>query len=265
MYLVRIVLPVMALGITLSAVGGCVKRKEAITVARDGSVTFRIEHEGSADVIRAEESAPWQVAGWKSQTSEVREAIPENEGGGTKVKDRTIISEKVFPVGAELPDRWPTQNNDDAEVGLVFPTSSKVERRSDGNYYSFQRTYEPRRWAYIHYWEEYLTKFLKDENLEGTPIEKLPRDKILQIICALSGVEVRKQVALVRDALSECEPELSFEYRLRARGAMLAIYGEDYQNFGRLLDVCEQEIDDERDACFDREVKAVLSQDMLLT
>jgi hypothetical protein len=232
------------------AAPGCVLRKEAIRVSADGSATIDLEISGTEDELAGEDAMPSERSGW----SIVRRI--EKEGDEEKV---VLESRRVFEARESLPRTFAAKDDPNAGLYLDFPTTIQMEQRGDGLYYVFRRSYTPRRWGYVQFWQEQLF----DDNirkLAEKPVEDLSRDEKMQIVQAFSGLEAYKQLTFAEEALKKLSADVPLEAGLWARRALLDVYEEDNAFFGSVLDRCEPLPKDDQNDCFLRESERILQE-----
>lgn len=209
---------VILLNLILLSLSGCLKRTEKITVALDGRTTMQLTYKGDPDEFENGDAMPNDSAGWTtSRKSEI-----DDEGKETL----TLTATQQFAPTEDLPRTLALPGDDDADLYLDFPTSVKVDRRKDGTYYYFTRTYTSRKWAYMQHCKD---KFFDDsvKELSDKPVEELSRIERVQLVQAMISVEAYKQIEFTRTALNECNPNLDLVYRLAARQALLKAYQKD--------------------------------------
>jgi len=237
---------VSAVGIL--AFSGCVMRKETIRVSPNGAVTIDVTIEGSEEELSKGDAMPSEKDGWR-----VTRRV-EKEGDHEK---RILEASRAFEPREALPRTFSDQSASDDPLYLDFPTTLQVERREDGLYYTFRRTYTPRRFAYVNFWQEMF--FDEDmKKLAEKPVDQLNRDEQLQIIQAFAGFEAFKQLEFAKEAVASIRAAVPVEAELRARRALLDVYEEDNDYFGRVLELCEPLPDEERSDCFLRESEHIL-------
>jgi hypothetical protein len=231
----------------------CVERDEKIKIAPDGAVTIGLKYSGSEEELTEGDAMPSPESGW-----EVERSVQKKDNEVT-VK---LTGERRFEPGEELPRSFAAAGDPDRDLYSEFPTEVRVERRRDGIYYYFHRTYMPRRWMYIQHWQD---EFIDDtiKKLGDKPIDELTPEEQSQIAEAFAGVEAFKQIEFCRIAIAESHPDLPIEYALMARRALLDYYVQAGENgdLQRVMVMC-QSLDDEkqRGACFDREATRILNE-----
>ena len=221
----RLVLLMAATTLTLWAGVGCVLREEKITVARDGSVAIEVEISGKVEELAGGDAMPSAESGW-----DVQRRTEEETKDGEVVENLKLTTEREFAPGATLPSSFAAPYDADADLYLEFPTEVTIEPRADGDYYIFRRSYTPRRWAYMQYWQDVV--FDEDvQKLGEKPVEELSKGERRDVIEAFATVEACRQVQLADAALAESVPELSIDRKLQARQALLGAY-EKYDLLG---------------------------------
>ena len=247
----------------------CVLREEKITISRSGAALIELEITGTEAKLLSGYAMPSLENGWEVK----RRIKKENEE-----EELVLTTSRRIAPGEAMPRSLADPDDPDADSYLEFPTEIRVERRADGTYYFFHRTYTPRRWTFVQYWHDV---FMDDDvkALGETPLGELDRDEQRQIIQAFASIEGHRQVELAAAALLECGVDLPVEDVLQARLALLAVYksydllteenstvafGEAFpapaekkdaadgrDELDRLIDGCEGVSDDRRDTCYD--------------
>lgn len=236
--------------LTLLGVMGCLTRKETIKIARDGAVTIAVSCEGSREELDTVDALPSASGGWDRVTI---------QDVSFKENKQRLEAERTFAPGEDLPGSYASMNDPDTDLYLAFPTTLRIEPRTDGVYYYLHRVYTPRRWGYVQVWKD---AFIDDsiKKLGEKPAEELNLDEKRQIVQAFAGVEAYKQIEFAKTALEECEPDLQPEYWLLARRALLDIYEEDNDYFNTVIELCEQAPEDGRGECFNQEAERILAE-----
>ena len=267
---------VLVAGAGVLLLSACVLREEKITVARDGSVLIELEITGTEEELASGDAMPSEQSGWP-----VERSIEKDDG-----KERVVLrTKRRFASDEELPRSFAASGDPDTDLYLEFPTEVQVQDRTDGQYFTFHRTYTPRRWAYVQYFEDKF--FHKDiQELGAKPIEELNHEERRKIVQAFASVEAHKQLTLADHALAKCDPDLEVEDRLAARQALLEVYrrrnmlgGErTVRAFGEemlapvdaaaphaphdvdlIIGRCGDLEEAKRDACFDEEIARLLA------
>lgn len=234
------ILIVACLGIL--AASGCLERKETITVMHDGSAEIALAFTGETKDFKTADSLPSAAAGW-DVTWEIRKKKGDDE-------ERVLHSRRVFAAGTELPGSYAADDDADGDLAVAFPTTVDIEERPDGTYYHFRRTYTPRAWSNVRFWNDY---FIDDDikKLGDKPSEDLTMEERVKIMRALTNIEAYEQVEHARTALGEIDPELSQDRWLAVRRAVLDVYDTiDLAAFVRQYEDLAQE---ERDKVIDAE------------
>ncbi len=261
------VLPVLV-SLAALAYGGCVLREETITISRDGAVLIELEITGSEEELAGGDAMPSARSGW-----DVQRRIEQDEDEEKIV----LTSSRRFEPSELLPRTFAAADDPDADLYLDFPTSVRMERRGESLYFYFRRTYTRRDWTYVKYWEDV---FIDDriEKLGDKPLEELNRADRVELVQALTAVEVFKQIELAQAAFSKCAFDLPPEAWLTARQAMLTSYEEgnlvpDAQQskvfedgvhystpVDGIIDRCGPLAEEERMECFTVEVERMLDR-----
>lgn len=261
---------------------GCVKRKETITVAKDGSVTVDLEYiadsreelhksaipseddgwnvleftgsartkttvEYNADGLRGDESFPIAEKGEKGPQKKV---VEEKKSGDKHV----LTAKKTFPPSAPLPGSFARQSDDDADPHLRFPTTLTLEDRPDGTYYHFRRTYPVRRyWAHLNARRENILKPITNR-FDGKPVEERSRADRVEMVKGLTLFETFKMIAFAQAAFRDVWPEMPQDKWLTLRAALWDMMADlDYDHVASLF---EREEGEERNRAFETEAKA---------
>ena len=217
----------------LSAVDGCVKRKEWIRVEPDGAIHWRIENEGGREDMETGSPAMTQVPGWEF-SSEIRR---DDDGDETVVRRAEI----TLPAGSNIPTTYPTDDIAGAELAVQFTTTVTREPRADGVYYHFRRVYQPREWAFVNYWHEELVQ----KPLEGggsEPVEKMSQEKKEELVQNAIDYEALKHLAFARRAIDQIEPMMAQDSWLSIREAVLQVARSTDR--AALMQLLEQEGDE---------------------
>ena len=225
----------------MSAMTGCLERRETITVTSDGAVKMKLKYKGSAEELNGADAMPSSQSGW-----EVSRTI-EKDGD----EERHVLRAKQkFAPGQELPSSFAAPGSGGADLCLSFPTTLRIETRKDGVYYHLRRTYTPRKWGYVRYWHDH---FVDDEieELGEKRREDLTQEEKVRILEAFADIGAHEQIEFARAALQRCDPRLPQDRWLLARRALLEVYEEiDYDAFVKMFESLPEE---ERDARFDAE------------
>ena len=246
----RLISLVPALCVLLLASSGCLKRKESITISRDGSAVIKLDFDGDRDDLEFGDAMPNANSGWDV----TRSVEYQDDGEETHILKAT----QEFAPGQPLPACFASPDDPDADLYLRFPTTYRTETRDDGVYHYFHRVYPPRAWAIVQYWEEALINDHHEE-LSKKPMEELTPDERQMLFEAFAAVEAHKQIEHAREAVQDAAPTLSWEARLRARQALLDVYATT--DLGAIAGRCIDAPDDEsRGACFEEETAKLLGK-----
>lgn len=240
------------------AAPGCVERNEWITVARDGSVSLRIEYEGTEHELQNDDAMPSAAGGWV-----VQRAVKMEKDQETVI----LTGQRHFAPGEDLPSTYAAESDPDADLYLSFPTTIRTVQRPDGVYYYFYRVYTPRRWAFVQHWHDVL---FDDEvkKLSEKPAEELTLAEQSRILEALARFEAFKELELAKMAVEQGLPNLPVEDILVAGRKLMNRYelelgerGENGVRSGLLVEAlreCEMLGDDDKDRCIDDEAQRIL-------
>lgn len=201
-----------------AGVTGCLERKETIRISRDGTVAMHVEISGDpadfddADAL-PERDSPWRAADHR-----------EKEPNGDKEK-LVRIAERQFAAGQDLPDAYLEQRDEGHDVVLHFPTTITIDKRSDGVYYHFKRTYQARQEARYNAVREQNPQLFEDvKSFSGKAPEELDDDQRLKMVTALLVTEAAKQAEFMQagvDAMKEKWPQ---HYGLLVRQELMDHY-----------------------------------------
>ena len=246
----RLIKNFLLLGVAVPLLGGCLHRKESITISKDGSAVIRLDFEGDFDDLEFGDAMPSSQNGWKV-TRSVEHHDDEKE-------THILTATQAFAAGMPLPATLASPTDPDGGLYLRFPTTYRTETRDDGVYHYFHRVYPPRAWAIVQYWEKALIED-RHEELAKKPIEELTAGERQTLFEAFAEVEARKQLEYAKDAVQEAAPLIPSETQLHARRALLDAYGA--ADLGAIAGRCIDTPDDEsRGACFEEETAKLLSE-----
>lgn len=232
------------------AISGCLERKEKITVRPDGSVKIRIAYEGTEDDYKTLDAMPSAASGW----SVTRETV----AGSKDDKPKEVLSsERVFAAGVALPGSYAPPGDVEAALFTAFPTSLRIERRSDGTYYYFQRVYQPRRWAFVRYWHD---RFVNDEieKLAEKPQESLSRQERVRILKAFADAAAYEHAEVAQEAIRRAVPNADPSTVFKARAAVLKVYAD--LDLNAFVERYEQMPKEQHDAEFTRECEEIVAR-----
>lgn len=237
--------------VVLAAAGGCLRRKETITIKPDGTVTIAQEYEGESKEFETADALPCEESGWPV----TRTTKTEENGKETSA----LSAERTFAAGEDLPASFAKKHDPDTDLYLAFPTTIRREKRADGVYLHFRRVYAPRPWAYVQLWQDNFIDDSVKKIGEKSP-EEMTRDERVQLVKAFAGFEMFKQLEIVHQALRECDADLKQDAWLRARAALLKV-GED-MDWGAFVDRVANLAAEERDKTFEEESKRIVQNEL---
>ena len=225
----------------LVCLAGCMKRKETITVTRDGKVTILLEYEaGSLGEIYEGDVVPSADDGWK-----VEKRVEKDCEGDDLYK---FIAERSFTPDEPLPENFAGPLDLEAELYLQFPTTVTVEERRDGIYYHFHRIYGSRPWAQIE------AKRAEVEELWGNDLEQIEKkdpfelthDDRVTLIQTLVYMEYVKMQTFARWAFLDTWPQAPQDCWLQIL-AGLEQTGErlDFDHLAEIMAAGDEEEDNE--------------------
>ena len=249
MYRIRLIGAILLFSVALPPLGGCLHRKESITISKDGSAVIKLDFDGNLDDLELGDAMPSSQDGWEV-TRSVKRHDDEKE-------THILKATQAFAAGMPLPATFASPTDPDGDLYLRFPTTYRTETRDDGVYHYFHRVYPPRASAIVQYWEEILIED-RHEELAKKPMEELTADERQTLFEAFAEVEARKQLEYAREAVQEAEPPIPLETHLHARHALLEVYRT--ADLGAIAGRCIDTPDDEsRGACFEAETEKLLS------
>lgn len=223
-------------------VPGCLKRKETIRVARDGSVQMRVELEGDPGDFSKGDVVPAERTGWKTQD----EIVTDKDG---KEKQHLVATQR-FASGRSLPDSFADPRGPQYGVALMFPTALDIERRSDGTYYHFKRVYESRTHAPYSIHHELLKNELDAlKELGGKEPEELTDQDRRRVISVLRTLEALKQVEYVAAGVAALEDQWPQDHGLLLRRATLDHF--ENADVEQVVELLGEPQTPERDAAID--------------
>lgn len=193
---------------------GCLERKETITIREDGSIKFAIAHSSESwDDMYLGDAWPRLEGGWFAESS----SVVDQEGKETfhLTAEMTLPAEAQLPADYEIPlDPYPA-------TSAKFPTSLTMERRNDGTYYHFKRTYAARKWAYIAALREEIKERLGLNAEALQPVGKDNPQRQRTELRALAEYEIVKLEKFAGEALKDVQPDLPQDVFLAVRAALL--------------------------------------------
>jgi hypothetical protein len=233
-----------AVAVTLG-LGGCLERRETITVDPDGTVLIeaRFATQSEAELWEGD-AMPSLAGGWI-----VDETVEVDDEGQEHFR---LMAEALFPPEVKLPDGYGVPGDPDEDLYLRFPTTVTIEDRPDGVYYHFHRRYAGRSWAQI----EALRELLVEERLE-TLEDKAPEDYTRQdhvlVLRSYADFEAAKMLTFARAAYLEVTPDAPQDGWLGVHAAINVLKGElEVDRIARLMLVEDEQ---ERDEALDAEGK----------
>ena len=249
MYKDRFIKAFLLFGLALPPLGGCLQRKESITISKAGSALIRLEFEGDPNELDGGDAIPSTQDGW-----EVTRSVKRHDD-----EDETHIlkATQTFAAGTPLPATFASPTDPDGDLYLSFPTTYRTETREDGVYHYFGRVYLPRAWAIVQYWEDAIFEDGPKE-LAQKPLEELTAGERQTLFEAFAEIDARKQFEYVKEAVQESAPMMPLETQLHARRALFDVYRT--ADLGAIAGRCIDTPDDEaRVACFEEETEKLLS------
>lgn len=235
----------------LVPLAGCPFRKEEIRVDRSGAVKMKLEYSGTLAELEAFDALPSEANGWTVS----RELEEKKDDGEDEYVVRAL---RGFEPGDALPARLTPQGDVDPAIVLHHPTEIWTERRGDETWYFFRRTYEPRSWRKLEYYNEaFITDDIKA--LGEKPAEELTKSERRELVSAFAAVDAYRFGELVQTAGRAAAPPLPIDVPLRARQAALGVYQERIDEAQGIMTTCNELQGDELAACFEDYTKALAS------
>ncbi len=217
---------------------GCLERKENLKIAPDGSMNWQVALEtDSLDELYNGDAVPRLAGGWI-----VQEKTEKDNDGKEKF---TLHAEASFKRNSALPSSFALRGSADESVVLQFPTTVKIQKRSDGTYYQFNRVYHARPFAEVDFIQQ---KLVKDPLKEiGTEQSKWSDDDRMKVVKTLAAFEVEKLLLFGRAAYKQGAPDSPQDGWLAVRDDMHAFLNQmDYGTLANLLQPKKQQEDDEK-------------------
>lgn len=178
---------------------GCLERTERIIVNEDGSVDIQATFKGEQpDDFDNEDRLPKPGGSW------IVEESSQPNTDGEEVYTRTAT--RRLPAGAELPSTFGERSEPNGKAYLQFPTTLRIDRRSDGTYYHFARTYEARDFAQAGYLQELADKELQKFGQKSESGQPLTRSDWRAISEQMVKVAIQKYQVWARQAFVETQP-----------------------------------------------------------
>lgn len=168
--------------------GGCLERKETITIHADGSADLRAVFSGDEPDMTSGDALPLPGGPWS-----VEERRTKKSGGEGVDLERTATLR--VGAGGALPGSYAAGGDDG--VSLAFPTSVTMEKRSDGQYLHFVRTYKGRADAPFTLAKRELQRDPRmSKLLEADPDSLGPEDR-RALLDAFLDIELSKELRFV--------------------------------------------------------------------
>jgi hypothetical protein len=213
-----------------TVLSGCVERREHISITTQGTVTFEVtmRSDSQADLFEGD-AVPTAAAGWACEQKSAKDA----EGRETF----ELYAIASFPQGTTLPGNFAARSDSRADLYLQFPTTLKIETRSDGTYYHFRRVYPARPWVQFEKLRERLIEQpLKSAALDGEP-STWTTDQRMAVVKAMANFECEKMLIFARKAYLEAAPRSPQDGWLRVSDDLRQFVSTmDYPSLARLLE-----------------------------
>jgi hypothetical protein len=149
---------------------GCLEQDETITVAPNGDVTIEVSLSGGPDQLKDSILLP------SGPTWHITDRQLDSAGQSPTL---TIKATASAPYGSPLPESFLPKNAKEYDLSLHFPATLTIKKEGNRTFYTFQRTYEARRFLAYDYseiprlWDHDLeTKVLDSGLLKVSPEER---------------------------------------------------------------------------------------------
>lgn len=241
--------PVLAaLALAAFSLAGCLERSETIHINDDGAVTMTSVFKGDPADVTTGDALPEVGSAWK--VTDFQDTDKDNKPRLT----RTATLD-VGP-GQALPDSYTTSADARYGVSLRFPTTLTTERRADGLYFHFKRTYLARddaRYTWVRRAMEEVPEYKALKGRDPKTMNDTDRAKLLN---AFKLIEMDKQMHFV-DAGLAVIPNRPQDVGLRLRVALLRF--ADAYDTQAILDLLAKPESKERDAAIDAIARSFLT------
>lgn len=225
-------------------VTGCLERKETIRVNRDGAVAMHIEISGDPADFADADALPERDSPWRAADRLEKEADGEKE-------KQVRVADREFAAGQDLPDAYLEPRDEWHDVVLQFPTTITIEKREDGVYYHFKRTYKARQEARYNAIRELNPQLFEEvKALAGKAPEELNDDQRLKIVTALLVTEAAKQAEYMQAGIDAMKEKWPQHYGLFVRQSLMDHY--NHIKPAEVADLLAQPQSQERDAKINR-------------
>lgn len=195
---------------------GCLERKETIRVSRDGSVKMTVTIKGQPADFDTGDALPERGGPWKVEADRMESDPDKSE---SRVRVATFEGRK----GEPIPDSFVDERNPNYETSLRFPTTMNIEKRSDGEYFHFNRRYLARQDARYEIWNQALKETV--DKVAGKDPSDMTDEQRRELVGALRASESLKRAEMVTAAVETMEDrEWPQDYGLRLRRAVLETY-----------------------------------------
>jgi hypothetical protein len=189
---------------------------EVVTVYPDGSADLVAIMEGDPADIHDGDALPTDDTGWKTR----EETQKDKDGKETLARFATMH----LDAGKQPPASYAKPGTPLADVALVMPAEIAVEKRDDGTYYHFRRTYKAREWARTGYWRH---KLLESDEMNALgkkePSEITPEER-QKMAHAFIDYERRRQLVFLDEAADMMQPHIPQDIWLQTRNAAVKTY-----------------------------------------
>lgn len=219
----------LAASIVGAALLGCLERKERIIVSADGTVEISLLVEGE-DVRDIEEGDRLPVAGGMWDVQRRTRQTPE----GKQVQ--RLEARRRIPAGVDLPANFAHRGDALEDAYLQFPTRLRIERREDGWYYHFTRTYQPRAYAQIGFLQDLASEQASKFAANREQGEEMGLVEFKGVSEVLIGFAIAKVETFARQAFLETNPNAPQDAWLAVHEALDRIRrSADYDRLAAIL------------------------------
>lgn len=209
---------VFALAAVIASVG-CLERKETIRVDRQGAVHFELEFSGdSLDFVESADALPSEATGWRTQES----TQMDDEG-----RETTTLRATLDARAGALPESFAPAGTPEHDVSLRFPTTLRVQRRSDGAYYEFRRVYQARTEArYAAPAEQLRSRLPVFSEIQGKEPEEFTDEQRTAVVDALRRLEALKQLNFLHAGVNALGEDFPLHHRMLLERRMIQAFEE---------------------------------------
>ena len=224
-------------------VAGCLEREEAITVAPDGTVKLSMHYKGTREEFDTLHASPF--------TKDIQPKTGSD-------KEWEVSQSWQYQKHEPLPTTYAVEEKD---THLQFPTQVTITESPDGTYYTVRRTYQPRSWNYVNYWQREFLQNDEIKKLAEKDSQTLTTQERMKVVLAFAHAEALRQVEMADRAWAQAAPESDTGKPLRAhlmaRRALLACYQE--QIVKDRIEPCLSQSEQNREVCLAQRGDAIIA------